>query len=156
MKSLVEINKSFQYSILNGVKIPHKISFPVIHKENNKYYLAVFLFFFTENDINNSNIDRPSFWSIADFESGEILETFDCSKKDFSSAKYNKKYSIISDIKYETTPQYYIDAFKILENVRENFIENNIIDKVEYDKYLYKIISNVPENYRRFYTELSI
>lgn len=40
-----DINFYIQKNILNGAKTPHNTSYPVIIKENGKYYLATFTFF---------------------------------------------------------------------------------------------------------------
>ena len=43
--------RNIQNFILNGVKIPHSTSQPLIFRENEKYYLAGFVFFFSREDI---------------------------------------------------------------------------------------------------------
>ena len=59
-----------QHNILNGVKIPHSVSQPVIVKSKNQYCLGVFVFFYSKEDIENGAVDRPTVWAIADVETG--------------------------------------------------------------------------------------
>ena len=60
--------RNIQNSILNGVKIPHSTSQPLIFGENGKYYLAVFVFFFSREDIEKGLVERPTMWAVADIE----------------------------------------------------------------------------------------
>ena len=50
MSSGILAYRNIQNSILNGVKIPHSTSQPLIFGENGKYYLAVFVFFLTDKE----------------------------------------------------------------------------------------------------------
>lgn len=84
------INMKIRRNILGGAKIPHSTSQPVIFCENNKYYLAVFVFFYTREDIQSGMIGRPAVWAIADMETGEIINEYRCREKDFSDADFEK------------------------------------------------------------------
>lgn len=151
-----EVNKLIQQNILNGAKTPHSTSQPVIYKENDKYYLAVFVFFFNREDIQAGLIDRPTMWAIMDIETGEIIHEYSTKDKDFSDASYDVKYNVRSDAKYDTSKEYYEKAFIILDSVREKIISTGELYLLEYKTYLEKILANIPKEYQRFYTDLSV
>ena len=65
-------------------------------------------------------------------------------------------YTIYNIEEYNGSEEYYEEAFKILDRCKESIMNEAKIDLAEYRKYLGKILRNVPENYRRFYLELSI
>ncbi|WP_394917013.1 hypothetical protein [uncultured Robinsoniella sp.] len=137
-------------------KVAHSTSQPVIYKEYGKYYLAVFVFFYTREDVHTGMISRPLAWVIADMETGEIMEKYQCKDKDFSNASYDVKYNIYPDANYNTFRQYYSGVFAILDSVREKLITTGKLYNLEYQCYLQKILANVPKEYQGFYTDLSV
>jgi hypothetical protein len=154
-----EINKKVEENILNGNKIPHSLSYPVIRKEKEKYYLALFLFFYSADDIRKGTVDRPTLWVLADIATGDIVVKRECENYDFSDADIDKKYDVKTNItsnKYNVSPDYYEDAFKILDSVRGELIKTGKFLHGDYQKYLYKILGNTPNAYRRFYLDLSV
>lgn len=156
MKKSVEVNELIQKNILSGIKIPHSTSYPVIYQEKGKYYLAVFVFFYNREDIENGAVDRPTLWAIADIETGEIIEERDTKEIDFSDASYDVKYNVRADRQYDTSRKYYNDAFIILDSVRDKIIKTGKLYRAEYQYYLNKIVANIPKEYQRFYTDLSV
>lgn len=150
------INKDINRKILEGIKIPHSTSQPVVYQENGKYYLAVFVFFFSREDIEAGAVDRPTLWAIADIETGEIIEERDSKKIDFSDASYDVKYNVRADGQYDTSKKYYDEAFVILDSVRSKLISTGKLYRAEYQYYLDKIIANIPKEYQRFYRDLSV
>lgn len=151
-----EIDKSIRKNILNGIKIPHVTSYPVIHQENGNYYLAAFVFFFNRKDVETKTFNRPTLWAIANIENGKIIETRQTKDNDFSDAPYDKKYSITPSPEYDTSEQYYRDIFTMLDSIRKSIIKNNELHQDEYQSYLNLLLAKTPKNYRRFYEELSI
>lgn len=156
MRNTRDISLEIQMLILNGAKIPHSTSQPVIYQEKGKYYLAIFVFFYTKEDIETETVERPSVWAIADIETGEIIEERQTKEFDFSDASYDVKYNVRSDTQYDTSKKYYDDAFAILDSVREKIISTGKLYKLEYKYYLDKILANIPKDYQRFYTDLSV
>ena len=150
------INSYFQKNVLNGAKVPHSTSQPVIYFDGEKYYLAVFCFFFTREDIENGKVDRPTLWAIADIETGEIIKEYETKKKDFSDASYDVKYNVRADGKYDTSKEHYDKAFSILDSVRNKIILSGEFDKDEYQNYLNMIVANIPKEYQRFFYDLSV
>lgn len=152
----INIYTSVQNNILRGCKLPHSTSQPVIYNEKGKYYLAVFVFFFTREDIETGMVDRPTMWVLADIETGEIIEERQCKDIDFSDAPYDIKYNVRADAQYDTSKEYYDEAFLILDSVRDKIINMGKLYKGEYQFYLDKILANIPKEYQRFYTDLSV
>lgn len=156
MKKSVEVNGELQKNIFSGTKIPHSTSYPVIFKEGSKYYLSVFVFFFSKEDIEAGAVDRPTLWAVADIETGEIIEERDSKKIDFSDASYDVKYNVRADGQYDTSKKYYDEAFTILDSVRSKLISTGKLYRAEYQYYIDKIIANIPKEYQRFYRDLSV
>lgn len=151
-----EINYDIQKKVLSGSKVPHSTSQPVICKLDDKYYLAVFTFFYTREDIEAGAVDRPTMWAIADIKTGEIVKEFETKERDFSDAPYDVKYNVRSDAQYDTSKEYYEKAFEILDSVRDKLINTGKLYRAEYQFYLDRILANIPKDYQRFYTDLSV
>ena len=145
-----------QSNVLGGAKVPHSTSQPVIRKENGKYYLAVFTFFYNREDIQAGMVSRPTVWDLADLETGEIVHEYETMEKDFSDATYDVKYNVRADAQYDTSKEYYDKAFAILDSVREKLISTGKFYNLEYQIYLDKILANIPKEYQRFYRDLSV
>ena len=69
---------------------------------------------------------------------------------------FEKKYNVRSDKKYDTSKAYYEAAFSILDTVRSHLIVSGEIDRINYQEYLEKILANIPDDYKKFYRDLSI
>lgn len=151
-----EVNQKIQARVINGVKTPHSSSYPVIVQDNDEYLLAVFTFFFSKDDIEAGTVSRPTLWTTADIESGEIKAEYQAKDNDFSDASYNVKYDIHSNKEYDTSKEYYEKAFEILDSVRKKILAEGVLDKTEYAKYMDMILANIPEEYKRFYIDLSV
>ena len=152
----IELNKNFQYNALEGKKVPHSISQPVIHYENGKYYISAFVFFYNKEDIQSGMVNRPTLWIIADINTGEIIERRNTNDIDFSDAPYDIKYNIQMTEKCDTSRTYYEETFELLDIVRNKLINYNLFDSAMYGKYLTRILNNIPESYKRFFIDLSI
>ena len=142
------INGILQKSVIDGKKIPHSTSYPVIIKENGKYYLATFTFFYSREDIEAGMVERPTMWAIADIETGKIIEERLTKDKDFSDASYDIKYNVRADGVYDTSKKYYDEAFAILDSCRSNGVIDtiNIFRNIENNnsyKYNREIIVNL-------------
>lgn len=151
-----DINLYIQKNILDGAKIPHSTSYPVLYSENNKFFLAVFVFFYSREDINVGIVERPTMWAIADIEKGTIIEERLTKDKEFSDASYGMKYNIRADANYDTSKRYYDEAFAILDSCRSKIISTGKFYPGEYKFYLDKIVANIPKEYQRFYHDLSV
>ncbi len=156
IKRSKDVNSNILQNILEGRKTPHSTSQPLIYKEGDNFFLAVFVFFYTREDIASGAVDRPTMWAIADISTGEILKRFETKEKDFSQAPYDVKYNVRSDAEYDTSAQYYEKAFAILDSVRTKIINEGKFDENEYQQYLSMILANIPKDYQRFYTDLSV
>ncbi len=150
------INNNLQKNIMGGAKIPHSTSQPVLYFQDGIYYLATFVFFYSKDDIENGKVDRPTMWAIADIENGEIIKEYETKEKDFSDASYDVKYNVRTDGEYDTSKEYYDKAFTILDSVRSKIIKDGKFCKGEYQYYLNMILANIPKEYQRFYTDLSV
>ena len=156
MVSSKKANSNIQKSILDGTKIPHGVSQPVVLQKDQKYFLAVFVFFYNREEIEVGMIERPTMWAIADIENGEIIKEYETKEKDFSDASYDVKYNVRTDGEYDTSKEYYDKAFTILDSVRSKIIKDGKFYKGEYQYYLNMILANIPKEYQRFYTDLSV
>ena len=156
MVSAKQANTNIQNNVLNGAKTSHSTSYPVILKECGKFYLAVFTFFYSREDIEAGMVERPTMWAIADIETGEIIEERLTKDKDFSDASYDIKYCVRADGQYDTSKKYYDEAFAILDSCRSKIISTGKFYPGEYKFYLDKIVANIPKEYQRFYQDLSV
>ena len=150
-----EIMSIVDRDILNGEKTPHGLSNPVLFKDGDIVFLAVFVFFYNRVDYVKGMLNRPTFWALADISTGNIVSRFETKEKDFSDAPYEKKYNIRSNQAYDLSNEYYAKAYGLMDKVREHYLKCGEILSDCYRDYLKMVLANVPEDYQRFYKELS-
>lgn len=143
-------------SLFQGVKIPHQTSYPVIRKEGETYYLAVFVYFHTKDEVEANMVSRPTLWALFDIDTGDMVKKFETKDRDFSDASYEDKYDIHIDGEHDVSLHYYEKAFTFLDIVRTSIIEKGRFRNKPYKTYLNMILQNVPKEYQRFYTDLSM
>ncbi len=156
MKDSKTVNLNLQRTILNGVKISHSVSQPVLRQEAGKWYLASFIFFYNREDIQTGMVNRPTVWALADLETGQLIREMQTKEQEFSEAAYDKKYCVRADAKYDTSREYYDVAFSVLDTVREELLRTGNLNEEMYRNYMEKILANIPKAYQRFYRELSV
>lgn len=118
------INRSLQEKVLDGKKIPHSTSYPVIYKEADKYYLAVFVFFFSKEDIEVGMVERPSMWGIADIENGELIVIRKTVENEFSNINLEK--SCINSVEIKNSN--FIDI-----NLKDSWLNNSFLKNVTFE-----------------------
>ena len=146
------VNTHIQRRALNGAKTPHSTSFPVIRLIDEEYRLAAFTFFFTKEDIESGECERPTVVTVADIE-GNVIDEYQTKDNEFSEAPYDKKYNVRYE--GEIAKDHYDKALKILDEVRESIIRTGSFDKERYQEYLDMILATIPKEYRQFYEDLS-
>lgn len=154
IKDIRTIIRELGRAILDGAKVPHTLSNPVMRKENGKWYIAFFVTFYNKWNWDKLKMPRPSYWALVDVETGELIKRYDCREKDFSSANFDELIDI-SDYNQERRPREYADDFfRKFDNLRNACILNDDnIDRL-YGLYLGKLLEVIPENYQKFYIEL--
>lgn len=157
MEKIKDAIKTLTKQVLKGSKKLYSISQPILYSKDEQYYIAVFAFPYTIRDIQKGEVERPSIWAIADIETGEMIEKYDCKEdKEFSEAKYEKKYSIKTEKLLDTSKEFYKDSYEMFDTIRERIIEDGELDEELYQTYLERVLSNVSEDLESFYTDLSI
>lgn len=141
--------------VIGGVKIPHKVSLPVIYKKNKKYYLAVFVFFYNKKDIDAYAANRPSLWALADINTGEVIHQYETSSVEFSDAPYDQKYSMAKSGKNNNAFELQLELFTLLDKIIESINNTGAPDMTLYNIYLNMVIDFTPVGYQRFCSDLS-
>lgn len=151
-----EINVKMQNTVLNGQKKPHSMPRPVIRKENDIFYLSSFIFFFDKNEIASGLIERPSMWVLSNIVDGDIVHSFDCHKKDFSSASFDELYDIkVCNINMKEKKYDDLVMNQLLDSIRYKLIYNHTLDDILYNRYFDLLLKYIPHSYRKFYVDLS-
>lgn len=142
----------------NSQQAMRSVSHPVIRYEDGKFYLAVFAFFYTKEEVANRAIPRPEYYGLADLETGELIATRKCKTKDFSNASFSRKYNISSAENAPKNSDDFLDeTFVLLDNARQALQETGDPDVYmkPYKEYFERILQKIPKDYKRFYRDLS-
>lgn len=154
MKDIRTIIRELGRTILEGVKVPHTISNPVLRKENGKWYIAFFVAFYKSWNFDRLEMPRPSYWALVDVETGELIERYNCREKDFSSASFDDLIDISNPHRKQFTKEDIDELDRRFDNLRNACILNDDnIDRL-YGLYLGKLFELTPVNYQKFYIEL--
>lgn len=74
MKDIRTIIRELGRVILDGAKVPHTLSNPVMRKENGKWYIAFFVTFYNKWNWDKLKMPRPAYWALVDVETGELIK----------------------------------------------------------------------------------
>lgn len=129
------------------------ISFPVIRKQDNTYFLACFITILNPHDL-SGYIPRPEYWVLATLDTVEVISFHDCTFDDFSASSHERSYNILSE--KESPKQYKEEFYSLLDKVRIELLETNILNRRLYKQYLKKITQYAPISYRKFLRDLSV
>lgn len=155
MKPLNKITQEVRKKVLKGAKIYHNTSFPVLRKEDNKFYLAVFVTFYAMEEVHLGTVERPTYWMLLDISTGDVVKEYFTRDVEFSDAPY-RRYVITGNVEFaQVFNSYYDEAFDLLETCRDNILHSNTFNESVYNAYLKKILATVPNDYKRFYQDLS-
>jgi hypothetical protein len=150
------VYEKLQRNALGGAKIPHRVSLPVLHKINEDYVIASFIFTFTREHIQKGLLPRPAYWITADMATGDTIKEYDCREYDFSGEPFDKLYNIRSNQDYNLTNEYYDTLYKTFDEVRREFIGTKRINREKYAVYLKMVTATIPPEYQIFFKELSL
>lgn len=151
-----DVFNNLQRRALGGAKIPHRVSQPVIRRMDGQYVLAAFIFLYSKANIQEGNLPRPQYWITADIETGEFIKEYNCKDADFSGQPFDRLYSVKADKQYNLTAEFYNELFAGLDDVRKEYFETKVINRAKYGVYLDRVLETIPNEYKVFYTELSL
>lgn len=151
-----ELNRKANLVLFGNVKIPHRVSFPVLRKEGDRFVFAVFAFFFDGDGIRAGRIGRPTVWAEFDLETGDLIGKWNAGERDFSDAGFDEKYDVHPDGTTSLSNEEIQELFGKLDRIRADVLDGVGFDEDEYRKYLESVVSGIPLEYRRFYFDLSL
>ena len=141
--------------IFGGAKIPHRISDPVFRYYDGKYYVAAFGYAVTRSDMTENVYQRPSSWALADIETGEVRYAWLCSKKDFSAAENNVKYSMNDSSLSAPSEEEILAILEKFEQCRKLYVLGSSEFVLLAKQYNESIIAITPKDFKQFYQDLA-
>ena len=138
------IFRQLQMNCIGGVKVPHLMSLPVISNSDGKYEMAVFLVFFTAEDICLNRIVAPSKIIYADLESGEISHAQNFRKERRLTDSTNSNSYTELEKRPDLGKSYLRELFFVFDDVKQRLLDTGKIDIDRYCHYLSGILDTVP------------
>jgi len=155
MDNIKTIMSQLNRQFLKGAKIPHGMSNPVLCKYEGQYVIATFFYTYKREHLDSNQMPRPTFWMVAELESGKLIKEISCEETDFSTQPYDVLYSMEKPDSERPKPEYFDDLFKLFDEVREQLLVNGIFDTDKYNEYKKMMLALVPVAYHVFYHQLS-
>ena len=131
----------------------YKVSFPVLYAVNTKIFYAFFISFYKEQEKIINSINRPELWMLVDTDTGRITSCFNAKEYDFSDASFEQNYKF--DFREEDEKENK-KIYEEMDEIMKNYEKTMVIDEEGYNKYLKKVLKRTPEDYKRFYLDLSM
>lgn len=132
---------------LGGRKVPHGMSNPVLSRYEGRICLAFFVYPYTREQLSCGLVGRPVSWILADVEKGDLLAEHFCDGTELLAVG-----NPVPPLEADALKM----AYRILDEVREKYLEEGTVDFRRYGEYLKAMLSGVPASYHGFYRELSI
>ena len=144
-----------RHNALNGQKVPHSTSQPVLRLYDGKICFAAFIFFYNKEQLQSAMVNRPTMWVIGDLKTGEIIQRYMCSDNEFSNSEYRKFYNISAKDVLMSSKFYWDSAYALMDLIRHEYVSCGTLNKKLYKEYLERIFCTTPEEYRVFYKDLN-
>lgn len=139
----------------NGISF--NCSFPVIARKNGYLTLASFVYYYTTEDIQEGTVARPTDWISYSIINGDILGYFNkADSDDFTYVPSMTPVSLRVENINKARENHYETCCKILDKLRTDIIDNDVLDLHEYFDYLTLLYEGNSRDMRQFYTALSI
>ncbi len=151
----MEVYRAVRAGALEGRKVPHGVSNPVLRRTEDGVCLAFFVYVYTKSHLDSLRMPRPSLWILADVRTGKILRRIPCGEEDFSSQPADKLYSVAYPERPAAGAGEFERLFRNLDAIRAQLCETGELDGTAYAEYLSEMLCLVPPGYRVFYKELS-
>ena len=98
----------------------HSVSHPVLRYEDGKFWIAVFAFFYSKEEVKSGMIPRPEYYALADIETGEIIHIKKSINNEFSNASYKERYSInMKGINTNISEEKWNEIFVLFDEARQ-------------------------------------
>lgn len=152
---IAEILPEISNDIVNGQKIPHSISCPVLRMNNNQLYLTCFSLFFNKEQLKTEMVNRPTQWALINLENGNIIEKYNTDILDFSNGSYQKLYDISLKNVFLANKEFWISTYNLMDIIRFEYINKGILREDLYKEYLERIYDTTPKSYHIFYQDLT-
>jgi hypothetical protein len=140
---------------LDGAKLPHGISNPILRMEEGRLFIASFIYIYNRDNYQTNQMPRPSYWLLADIETGDVVKEYSCRENDFSTAGFDVLYDLNDLAVIRPSREDFVEIYELFDSIRSEYIRHGTYNAEQYKRYLDRILEVTPNSYRRFYQELS-
>lgn len=151
----MEVFRAVSRDALEGKKLPHGVSHPVLRREDGTLYLAFFVYLYQKKHLDANEMPRPALWLLADLTTGQIVRRHTCVRRDFSQQPRD----LVCSMDYPERPADSAGRcaalYERLDGLRMACARGGEPDRDAYGVYLDGILELTPPAYRVFYRELS-
>lgn len=158
MMPMVSVVRTMRMETISRFDLAY-LSIPVLRTEDKQLYLAAFGF--EAKQIRSGTprrLPRPTFWTMARLKDGHQHRAFYAGQSDwadFSSASMRTTYPVLDESKLIQLGPSCNYLYAKMNQIRCEIMNHKPFPKEKYDEYFMEIMKYTPENYQRFYRELS-
>ena len=156
MKTSKELYSIAARIALGGAKVPHGVSNPVLRDVDGTVCVCYFVYAYGAEARETGLYPRPAEWIALDVAEGKLVGRYPCSEKDFSSAPYDRSYSMADSPASGKSEAYFTAMDELFEISRASIVASGSLDGEAYAGYLGKLLAVTPEDFRVFYRDLSL
>lgn len=156
MVSIRDINRQARQKALGGAKMPHGISWPVLHKHDRGLTIAYYVTVHNHGDLESGIFRRPTEWLEFDIREGKMIGRYDCRINDFSKEPMDGKYDLSQGAEKKPDAETMERLYREFDSVRESLFTHGMPDMGLYIRYKREVLSMIPAAYQVFLKELSI
>ena len=151
----LEVYRNMSRDALDGKKLPHGISNPVLRREDGILRLAFFVHVFSRKDMESGRLPRPSRWILADLETGAPVAKRNCAETDFCSGPIPGSLSVGGLEPRSSAQETLQRLYGQLDGIRKDYLATEVLDEAAYADYFEKMLLLVPPDWRQCYRQLS-
>jgi hypothetical protein len=154
VETIQTILSKLNLQFLEGAKVLHGLSNPVLRQHDGRVVIAVFGFVYEKAHFDANQLPRPAYWMTAGLETGEPAEEIDCLDRDFSEESFDGLYSMENPGAMKASQEAFEALFALFDSVRDSLVTKGVPDMDKYAEYMDKMLALAPPAYHVFYREL--
>ena len=156
MISIRDINKTARQKALGGTKMPHGVSWPVLHKHDRGLTIAYYVTVHDHDDLVSGVFRRPAEWLEFDVREGKMIGRYDCRVKECSKEPMDGRYDLSQGAEKKPDAETAERLSRVFDSVRASLLAQGMPDMGLYSQYKKEVLSMIPAPYQVFFRELSI
>ena len=139
-----------EYSLRYGV------SNPVFRLDTDgRIKAAAFIFTYTEEELKNRTIRRPTRWLTVDVRNNDLIEEHSCGERDFTGAPMWTRCDLRTETDEKFSDEYTMQTLAVFDLLLRKYKQTGVFDRPLNDAYMFMMLRTVSVGFKDLYRDMN-